>query len=157
MENKVGDTVPSEQEVAALVKKIETVTADLRKVCVNLSKDARQSATRMRSGGENIAALVGKLATDHQLMLPGISVEGMKDDLLLAQRLAPVVTVAEELSQLLADTTLEARSEAWWAATAYYTVLSRMTDANPALEASLQPAVDFFALGRRKARTSPTK
>jgi hypothetical protein len=48
------------------------------------------------------------------------------------------------------DDDSEAQSECWWAATAFYSTLSRLTGADPKLEAALKPVIDFFATGRRK-------
>ena len=85
----------------------------------------------------------------------------MKADLLLAQRLRPlsveVEVEAEALRQRLDDTVLEAQSECWWAATAFYTALSRMIYADPRLEAALGPIIEFFAVGRRKVKAPEGK
>ena len=55
----------------------------------------------------------------------------------------------ETLSQKVADTILLAQSECWWAATAFYSALTRLSDADPQLEAELKPAIEFFARRRR--------
>ncbi len=81
----------------------------------------------------------------------------MNADLQLAKRLQPLADAVSDLSLLLSDTMLEAHSEAWWSATAYYTALARMAPADPNLEAALKPAVDFFATGRRGAKTTQPK
>ena len=74
----------------------------------------------------------------------------MLADLTLAQRLRPIASAVDQLNQRLSDTLLEAQSECWWAATAFYTSLCRVAGADPALKAALKPIVDFFATGRRK-------
>jgi hypothetical protein len=104
----------------------------------------------MRTGGENIVAQVGALAQAHGITLPQVSVDGMLADLRLAQRLRPLASAVEQLSQRLNDTVPEAQSECWWATTALYTALSRVAGANASLESELKPVVEFFAAGRRK-------
>lgn len=45
---------------------------------------------------------------------------------------------------------LEADSEKWFAATAYYTALLGLSRSNPELQVAMRPLVDFFATGRRR-------
>jgi hypothetical protein len=142
--------VPSEADVAKLLAALADVKKQLGAFCVTLTKEQRKSAVKMRPGGEAVASLVGKLAADRGVSLAGASVDDMKADLALASRLRPLETAAGEVWQLVADTMLEAKSEAWWAATALYGSLVRTAPADAQLEAALQPAVDFFALGRRR-------
>ena len=99
-----------------------------------LSAEEQAATVKMRIGGDPIVADIAKLTKD----------------LTLAQRLRPLASAVEQLSQRLSDTVLEAQSECWWAATAYYTSLCRVADADPVLEAALRPIIDFFAVGRRK-------
>ncbi len=94
-------------------------------------------------------------ASSPRLALPKISVDGMKRDLLLAQRLRPLATQATKLAQRLDDTILEAQSECWWAATAFYSALARISGADAALQKAMEPIVAFFAVGRRKAKEPP--
>jgi hypothetical protein len=61
------------------------------------------------------------------------------------------------LQRRLDDTHLEAQSECWWAATAFYTALGRTMDADAKLEAALRPIVDFFAVGRRARKSDGDK
>jgi hypothetical protein len=81
----------------------------------------------------------------------------MKIDLLVAQRLRPLADAVKSVQQRLDDTVLEAQSECWWAATAFYTSLSRMMDADAKLEVALKPIIAFFAIGRRKAAPAEEK
>ncbi len=149
MQNRVGSVIPSEQEIEKLVKEVEGLTAKLAKFTVSLSADERQRTLKMRARGEPVVALVGDLAARHQVALPRISVEDMRGDLALVQRLQPLARELDHLSQRIADTILQAQSECWWAATAFYSSLARMSDADPDLERALKPAVEFFARGRR--------
>ena len=103
----------------------------------------------MRSMGERIVGLIGGLAAQHEVSLPRISVDDMNSDLALAQRLAPLARAVSNLSQTLSDTILQAQSECWWAATAFYSALARLSSADAKLESSLKPAIEFFARRRR--------
>jgi hypothetical protein len=157
MQDRVGSTIPSEKEIDALIKDINDVEARVKKFTVLLTKEERGATTKFRRGGELIVGTLAVLAEEHGIKLPKISGEGMKADLLLAQRVRPLAVAVEGLRQRLDDTVLEAQSECWWAATAFYTALSRMVDADPRLEAALGPVVEFFAIGRRKVKAEGDK
>lgn len=156
MQDLVGNTIPSEKEIENLVAEVRAVEAKVEQFTILLSKEARAATTKPRKGGDSIVATLGDLADAHGVSLPKISTAAMKADLLLAQRLRPLAEAVSTLQQRLDDTVLEAQSECWWAATAFYTALSRMRDADPKLEAALRPIIDFFAIGRRK-KDAPSK
>jgi hypothetical protein len=155
MEDRVGTNMPSDAEVQQLEKDLASVRQRLEKYCVTLTPKERKGLLKMRPGGEAIAALVGRLATDHGVTLPGANTPAMNADLELARRLQRVETEVAKVRRLVRDTVLEAQSEAWWAATALYTALNRTRSSQPSLEADLQPAVAFFATGRRKNPVEP--
>jgi hypothetical protein len=98
--------------------------------------------------------LVRDLSPGHPIALPRISVNDMTQDLVLAQRLAPLAALLETLSQKVTDTILQAQSECWWAAMAFYTALTRLSDVDPELENALQPAVEFMARRPRSESTA---
>ena len=149
MKNRVGNVMPSDPEVQRLVKDVQNLAARIEKFTVTLSSEERQRTTKMRAQGERIVEMVGDLATRNEVSLPRISVEDMKNDLTLAQRLAPLAQALESVSQTVSDTILQAQSECWWAATAFYTALSRLSNADAQLEGALKPAIEFFARRRR--------
>ena len=149
MKNRVGNVMPSDQEIQRLLKDVQNLAARIEKFTVTLSAEERQRTTKMRAQGERIVEMVGDLATRNEVSLPRISVEDMKDDLTLAQRLAPLAQALEGVSQTVSDTILQAQSECWWAATAFYTALSRLSDADAQLEGALKPAIELFARRRR--------
>lgn len=150
MQDKVGSKIPSEKEIDELVAEIKAIEGKVEKYTVLLSKEERAATTKFRKGGEEVVSVVSGLADDHEVRLPKISTEGMRADLLLAQRIRPLCNAVSGLGQRLDDTYLEAQSECWWAATAFYTALARLSGAEPRVEAALRPVVEFFALGRRK-------
>ena len=157
MQDRVGGIIPSEKEIDALIKDIKDVETRVAKYTVLLTKGERGATTKFRKGGELIVGTLAALAEEHGITLPKISTAGMKADLLLAQRVRPLADAVDSLQQRLNDTVLEAQSECWWAATAFYTSLSRMMDADAKLESALKPIIDFFAVGRRKATPAEDK
>jgi hypothetical protein len=156
MEDKVGSKIPSEQEVAKRVEEIDALAAKVAPYTVALTKEQRQAVTKFRRGGDFVVAILGGLVERYGVVLPGISVDAMNADLTLTRRLAPLAPLTEALTRRIADTILEAQSECWWAATAYYTALHRMSASDPELADALAPVVEFFALGRRAAKPEPT-
>lgn len=156
MQDRVGNKVPSQQEIDKLLREIDAITAKVEAYTVALTTEQRAATTKMRTGGESLAATIGHLATEHGLALPSISVEAMNADFLLAERLKPLAEAARALASRIDDTVLEAQSEGWWAATAFYTSLARISGTLPALQSALKPVVDFFAVGRRKPKATPT-
>ena len=104
----------------------------------------------MRPGGDAIVATLSKLAREREVAIPEISVESMNDNLALAQGLRPLADASADLTRRLEDTITHAQGECWWTATALYTALARVAEANPELEVALQPVVSFFAVRKRK-------
>jgi hypothetical protein len=152
MKNRVGNVIPSAEESQQLVKDIETFAAKIEKFTLMLSSEERQRTTKMRVRGERVVELVGNLAARRQIAMAHISVGDMNADLVLAQRLAPLAPLLEGLAQRVSDTILQAQSECWWAAMAFYSALTRLADVDPELEDALKPAVEFFA---RRPRHEP--
>ncbi len=155
MKNRVGSVIPSAEDIQQLVKDIETFAGKIEKFTLMLSTEERQRTTKMRARGERVVELVGTLAARHQIALPRISVTDMNADLALAQRLAPLAPLLETLSQKVSDTILQAQSECWWAAMAFYSALTRLSDVDPELENALKPAIEFLAR-RSPSEPEPT-
>ena len=149
MAHKAASNIPSDKDILGLIEQLQAVFDTLECFTVALTPDDRKRAIRWRPGSEGIILLLAELAGERGLALPGICLERMKVDRQLAARLAPLATAAEAVTQRLRDTILDAQSECWWAATAYYTALARMADADPTLARRLRPVVEFFATGRR--------
>ena len=152
MLNRVGSVIPSAEETQQLVKDIDTFAGKIDKYTLMLSAEERRRTTKMRVRGERVVELVGTLAARHQIVLPRISVNDMTADLILAQRLGPLAPRLVSLSQKVSDTILQAQSECWWAAMAFYSALTRLSDVDPELEDALKPAIEFFA---RRPRPEP--
>jgi len=127
------------------------VTVNGRRVLSPEARRYKQGALRLlrrkRDSGE----------ISQELKLPKISLQAMKDDLDLQAVLAPLLLELQSLTQRIEDTIVEAQAECWWATTAYYTALHRMSAADPELAESLKPAAEFFATGKRRGAPLPPK
>jgi hypothetical protein len=154
MENKVGSEIPSEKQIKSWQDRIQALADEIEPYTVKLSADDAKHLLRFRPGGEVIVALVADLAVKYGISLPDMPVQGMRDDLTLAQRLAPVASSVGLVAERLTNTLGQARSETWQAATGNYSVLVRVSVANPSLEKELEPARAFFA--RRTKPQGPT-
>ncbi len=150
MKDLVGKTNPPQQTVDDIKTRISGVMNDIQPFSVSLTTEERMRTTKFRPGGERIVELIARLAQQYSVTLPNMSTAGMNSDLALAQQLRPVADQARALADTLSDTVLEAESECWWVATAYYSALVRVAASDPKLADALKPAIDFFATGKRK-------
>ncbi len=150
MEDRVGQNNPTSKDVQALIDELRALRKKTEKYTVSLTTDDRRSMGRLRPGAEAIVAALGTLAAKQELKLPKISLQGMKDDLDLQAILTPLLAELQSLTQRIEDTVVEAQTECWWAATAYYTALNRMSAADAELADALKPATEFFATGKRR-------
>lgn len=150
MDNRVGDKLPSDNELATIVADIASIKARIAKWGVHLSADERQGATKLRGGAEELAPRLVALAAKNKVEIRGIPLDGMSDDLALARSMRPVEQAIGELAQIAADTRLEASSEAAQAFFAYYSRLSQMAETDAELEAEMAPLTAVMANGRRR-------
>jgi hypothetical protein len=142
--------MPTDTEVQALIADVAAILERVDAFATALSTAQRSASPKMRAGGERIVATVAQLAEQYGMALPAVSGADMKASLSLAQRLRPLADTSRQLTRRLEDTITNAQGECWWAATALYSALARVSGANPALEAALRPVVAFFARGKRK-------
>jgi hypothetical protein len=63
MQNRIGNVIPSAQEIQRLVQDVHNLAARIEKFTLTLSAAERQRTTKMRTRGERIVELVGDLAT----------------------------------------------------------------------------------------------
>ena len=148
MENRVGDNLPTEQQLAAWKATLDTLFAEMKPFLIKLSKDEKRHLAQFRPGGEQIVALIANLSEKYGINLVDMPVAGMRSDLQLSQVLTPVVGQMSLMAAWGDDTRAAATSEAWQATTGNYSVLSRVAESNPSLAEELKPAKQFFA--RRK-------
>ena len=154
MDNKVGEYLPTSAKTQTWTTQLKSLRAEMGKYTIKLSPDERKHLAQIRTGGESIVTLVSDLAVKYGIHLPDMPVDGMRDDLVLAQRLGPLYSELSLLLSQVEDTIAQARSEAWQAATGNYSVLSRVAAANPSLAKELEAAKAFFAR-RRKTTGAP--
>ena len=154
MKNLVGSVIPSEAQIKDWQDRFQKLADEIEPYTIKLSADDARHLLRFRPGGETIVALVADLATKYGIALPDMPVEGMQADLTLAQRLAPVASSVGLIADRLNDTLGQARSETWQAATGNYSVLVRVSAANPSLEKEMEPARAFFARRSKSQETA---
>jgi hypothetical protein len=155
MQNRVGDLIPSEAEIEKLQKSISDIAQRIAKWTVQLSSAERRGLPKFRPGGEKVVATISTLAERYGAAGDDAPVEGMNADLLLARRIAPLASAVSALAQRLADTELQAESEAWQAAIVNYALLGVKARANHGLTGELAPVRQFFATGKRKRPAPP--
>ncbi len=159
MQDRVGANVPTDEQVAGWVTTINKLQKDMAPFGVGLTPDERRHTLKFRPGGETIVHALAGTVRKHDVALPGITADAMEADLLLVQKMKPVRDAAEALFQFADDTILEASSECWYAATAYYTMFSRMVTSFPDIKAVVAQVASFFATRRRQQppATEPEK
>ena len=147
--------VPTDEQVQELLAEVIALQKKLEGFTVTLSSPDRLATTKMRVGGESVVATLAQLASQHGITLPTITMGDMTSSLTLAQRLTPLANASRQMARILDDTILNARSECWWRATAFYSALARVAANDPALELALAPVVAFFGK-RKKPQRPPT-
>jgi hypothetical protein len=158
MDDRVGNNNPDPKDLAKLVEEVRALRKKVESFTISLSPEERKHVvTKLRPGADAIVTIVGSQAAKNEIKLPKISVQGMKWDLDLAQMLQPLLNEVTMLHERVEDTVLEAQTEAWWATTAYYAALVRMSAADPELEAALKPAIEFYATGKRRGAPLPPR
>src|SRR5438552_4175700 len=109
MENKVGDNVPADAKLKALLQKLEEVVAELRKFGVTL--DTSHGLHRPRLGFEPHAERVEQLSVKYGVQLPAYPLDGMRNDLRLSRAMQPFVDAYNGGLQISSDTASQAGHE----------------------------------------------
>ncbi len=89
MENRVGDNVPTPAKLAALLKQLQDVVAEIKKFGVILTKDERRRLLRVRRDSEAMQRLIYAIAQKRGLKIEGFPLAGMLADINLAQAMEP--------------------------------------------------------------------
>ncbi len=155
MQDRVGAKIPTDEQVAGWLATIKKLQQDMEPYGVGLTPEERRHTLKFRPGGETIVHALAVSVRNHDVALPGITADGMEADLNVAEKLKPVRDAAEALYQFADDTILEASSECWYAATAFYTTLTRMVSGYPDIKAVVAQVSALFATGRRKQAAPP--
>jgi hypothetical protein len=150
MENKVGDKIPSPQEIKKLTEELEAIHKQLESWCIDLSPEERAGGPRFRTGGAQMAELLHKIAKNHGVSVKGADLDGMMADLRVLEAAGELAKAAGRISQRLADTGNEAEREAAEVFHKVYGRLSNMAETDATLANEIQPIVEHLASPRRK-------
>lgn len=150
MDNRVGDNAPDDAQLADLLTRYDAIVAELKQFGLVLSIEERRRLLHARKDSDEHVDRVIDLAVKHGQSLPGIPLQGMRNDFRLAKALRPLADRATLADQLVSDTTGQAENEYWQGFLAYYGVLSTLASRLPELAKELEPVTKFMATGRRK-------
>jgi hypothetical protein len=159
MDNKVGDNVPKQKKLDALLAQLGANIEELRAFCVNLTDDERRQLLHPRRGAEPMVEKAYALTKRYGITVPNVPAEGMMNDLRLARQMRPFVTMLEGALKLVGDTSAQAHSEYWEAFLALYGAIQRAAEHDPKLEAESAEIVEFmreYARKRKKAAPAPS-
>ena len=149
MDNKVGDNVPKQQKLDAILAQLTSAINDLREFCVTLQSDDRGSLLHPRRGAEAKVEFAADLCTRYEVKVKNVPVDGMLNDLRLARQIRPFIAIIQSALTLVTDTSSQAQAEYWQAFLALYGALVKSSEHDPMLAAEVQDLVEFMANGRR--------
>lgn len=155
MENKVGDNLPAPKKIDDLVKQTASHLEELQTFCITLQKDERATTVKPPNGTEQLVPTVHDLATRHEITVKNVPLNGMMNDLRLAQAMPRFQALFALGAQLVADTMLQAKSEYYTAFLAYYDALVAAADHDPLLAAELKPIKDAMRKQHRSSHPTP--
>lgn len=150
MDNLVGESLPSADKIAALLKKCVELRAEVSKLGIVLSPEQRKRRLRMRRGAMPLVPLLISLVKKHGLEVASVPIAGMQADARLSTELSPFEDHVTALEQLIVDTITEAEHELWQAFLMYYGILKSAAVRIPELKAELRPIEELLAQDRRK-------
>jgi hypothetical protein len=150
MQNRVGDTIPSAEQLLEYLQAVKKVSEWLRTFGLSVSSDERRALLHARRNAEPMVQRVHDLAIQYGVSLPQASLQGMQSDLRLRGALHPITAELEIARTLAEDTMGVAESEMWEAFLLYYGILSTMAARIPDLENELRPVREFMAHGKRR-------
>jgi hypothetical protein len=150
MENRVGNVIPTKEQVSEFTTKLRDVLAFIKTFGVVLSDDERTSRSHPRKNSDTHVETVLKLAGEYGLSLPNAPIQGVRDDFDLVSRIEPMLPQLPLLQQTLKDTIAQAEHEYWEGFLAYYGALVSMSSRIPELAIALKEVIDFMSIGKRK-------
>ena len=152
MENKVGDNVPKQQKLEAILAQLTSVVKDLQEFCITLQSDERTPLLHPRRGGDAKVELAHDLCTRYDVKVKNVPLDGMLNDLRLARQIRPFVALFQSGLTLVTDTSSQAQSEYWQAFLSLYGALVKSAEHDPMLAAEVKDLVDFMAQHVKKAK-----
>jgi hypothetical protein len=151
MDNKVGDNVPKQQKLEAILAQLISVMNDLREFCVTLQSDDRGSLLHPRRGAEAKVEFAADLCTRYEVTVKNVPVDGMLNDLRLARQIRPFIAIIQSALTLVTDTSSQAQSEYWQAFLALYGALVKTSEHDAMLAAEVEDLIKFMANAKRAA------
>jgi hypothetical protein len=154
MENHVGDNVPDQAKLTAILAKLTEGVEELKAFCNALPSESRTQLLHPRHGGEAKVELAYDLCTRYEVSVKNVPLEGMMNDLRLARVIRPFVTLFKSALTLVSDTASQAQSEYWEAFLALYGALSRAGEHDPLLAAEVKDLEDFMAVHGKRSKAA---
>ena len=115
-------------------------------------------ALKRRKGGAQVITQVLDLCIHHGIPAVGpVTVQGMSDQVARATALNQIGVPMNAVQKKLSDASFTAESASWQSATAFYTMLQRLSVVDPTLAAGLQPVTAFFQTKTTKNGTQRLK
>jgi hypothetical protein len=151
MENKVGDNVPKQQKLEAILAQLTGAISDLKEFCITLPTEERTQLLHPRRGGEAMVERAHDLCTRYEIKVKNVPTDGMLNDLRLARQIRPFVALIQSGLTLVTDTASQAQSEYWHAFLSLYGALVKAAEHDPMLAAEVKELEDFMAVhGKRR-------
>ncbi len=145
-------SVPEQRNIDKCLRQITELGHTLEPFVAHLTPDQRRHTLKFRPGGEKIWALVTRLSEERRLELPNAPSAAVNRSFSMADYLRPVQSALDSITRAVADTILQAESQAWSGTTAYYTALQGQARGDAALRSELEPAVTFFSTGHHRKK-----
>lgn len=145
MDNKVGDNVPKQQKLEAILAQLSGAVSDLQEFCITLPAEERTQLLHPRRGGEAMVERAHDLCTRYDVKVKNVPIDGMLNDLRLARQIRPFVALIQSGLTLVTDTASQAQSEYWQAFLSLYGALVKAAEHDPMLAAEVQDLVEFMA------------
>jgi hypothetical protein len=152
MDNKVGDNVPTQQQLDALYAKLSDAITELAKFCITLSEEERTSRLHPLKGAEPMVEKAGDLCQRYNVSVPGAPADGMLNDLHLSRVVRPFITLLQSGAQMAEDTLGESQAEYWQAFLSNYGAINTASAHNPALAAEAKELIEFMRAYRNKRK-----
>lgn len=157
MENKVGDNVPAPKKIEDLLQQTANQVEQLQAFCVTLHPEERSATIKPPAGTDALARSVHELATRHEVTVKNVPLDGMMNDLRLAETMPRFQAIFALGAQLVADTMLQAKSEYYSAFLSYYDALLAAAEHDPMLAAEMRPIQDAMRKLHRGSRSGASK
>ena len=146
MDNRVGDNVPPQAQLDALLTHATELKTGLAEFGVTLIPEERLSRVKPLRGAESKIRFAADLCERYDVHLKAVPVAGMIADLDLVQTMAPFVAATRSAAQMAEDTQDQAFSEAWQAYLALYGALQVAAEHDAALAEEMKELVEFMKI-----------